>query len=83
MPRRKRKPTDDFEEAVQGVLGDCSLNMKALAARSGQVDTEANVGSYVAARLRLLPKKIQCQAINGAKSNGVLMQMKLTKASLH
>lgn len=60
----KRKPTDDFEAAVQGVLGDCSVNMKALAARSAEVDTEANVGNYVAARLRLLPKKIQCQAIN-------------------
>lgn len=38
--------------------------MKALAARSAEVDTEANVGNYVAARLRLLPKKIQGQVIN-------------------
>lgn len=63
-PCRKRKPTDDFEVPVKGILDDCSVNMKALVARSAEVDMEANVGNHVAAWLRLLPKKIQCEAIN-------------------
>lgn len=54
---RKRKPTDDLEAAVQGVLGDRSVNVKALAARSAEVDTEANVGNYVAARLGCCRRK--------------------------
>lgn len=67
VPCRKRKPADDFEAAVQDVLGDCSINMRALAARSAE-DTEAHVANYIAARLRLLPNRAKCEAMNDIHS---------------